>query len=106
MLEPPLTQPLQDWSLSRLTLIPQRIVPIAALFVFFFLMIRRPPRSPLCPYTTLFRSLPDGLLVPDQEGLDRPARLPCAARQRREAAPTVEHPGRAGGCSQPAAVRE
>src|SRR3712207_8864268 len=24
---------------------------------FFFLMIRRPPRSPLFPYTTLFRSL-------------------------------------------------
>src|SRR5256886_3539152 len=24
---------------------------------FFFLMIRRPPRSPLLPYTTLFRSL-------------------------------------------------
>src|SRR3712207_7313016 len=36
-------------------------------FVFFFLMIRRPPRSTLFPYTTLFRSsraLPDG---------DRPA---------------------------------
>src|SRR5215208_7690570 len=26
---------------------------------FFFLMIRRPPRSTLFPYTTLFRSLPD-----------------------------------------------
>src|SRR5437879_10522771 len=25
-------------------------------FSFFFLMIRRPPRSPLFPYTTLFRS--------------------------------------------------
>src|SRR3712207_6946194 len=24
--------------------------------IFFFLMIRRPPRSPLFPYTTLFRS--------------------------------------------------
>src|SRR5215472_14084862 len=28
------------------------------LFVFFFLMIRRPPRSTLFPYTTLFRSPP------------------------------------------------
>src|SRR5256885_8355529 len=27
------------------------------LFSFFFLMIRRPPRSTLFPYTTLFRSL-------------------------------------------------
>src|SRR3712207_7984598 len=33
--------------------------PIAArvdFFLFFFLMIRRPPRSTLFPYTTLFRS--------------------------------------------------
>src|SRR5206468_12884854 len=27
-------------------------------FVFFFLMLRRPPRSTLFPYTTLFRSSP------------------------------------------------
>src|SRR3712207_7807492 len=32
------------------------------MFSFFFLMIRRPPRSTLFPYTTLFRSL-GGLLV-------------------------------------------
>src|SRR5256885_12769227 len=56
------------------------------LFCFFFLMIRRPPRSTLFPYTTLFRSAPapslrgrSGLhlvlwLAPgcDQEGLRRP----------------------------------
>src|SRR6266496_5565311 len=29
---------------------------VADLFCFFFLMIRRPPRSTLFPYTTLFRS--------------------------------------------------
>src|SRR2546430_10009047 len=29
---------------------------------FFFLMIRRPPRSPLFPYTTLFRSRRNGLV--------------------------------------------
>src|SRR2546426_6904262 len=28
---------------------------------FFFLMIRRPPRSTLFPYTTLFRSVPAGI---------------------------------------------
>src|SRR2546422_2651303 len=28
----------------------------ALIFLFFFLMIRRPPRSTLFPYTTLFRS--------------------------------------------------
>src|SRR2546430_5598499 len=32
---------------------------------FFFLMIRRPPRSTLFPYTTLFRSV--GLLAEDAE---------------------------------------
>src|SRR3712207_8266515 len=30
------------------------------LFVLFFLMIRRPPRSTLFPYTTLFRSIEHG----------------------------------------------
>src|SRR5256885_2782239 len=36
------------------------------MFVFFFLMIRRPPRSTLFPYTTLFRSTgPDLDLVTD-----------------------------------------
>src|SRR2546429_6930834 len=32
-------------------------------FLFFFLMIRRPPRSTLFPYTTLFRS-PAGAATP------------------------------------------
>src|SRR3989441_13100427 len=30
-------------------------------FLFFFLMIRRPPRSTLFPYTTLFRSFEENL---------------------------------------------
>src|ERR1039457_7582279 len=29
-----------------------------SILLFFFLMIRRPPRSTLFPYTTLFRSVP------------------------------------------------
>src|SRR2546430_12967935 len=29
---------------------------LSSFFLFFFLMIRRPPRSTLFPYTTLFRS--------------------------------------------------
>src|SRR5438874_13811462 len=32
------------------------------LYLFFFLMIRRPPRSTLFPYTTLFRSVPSPAL--------------------------------------------
>src|SRR5437016_11808326 len=30
---------------------------LLSVFLFFFLMIRRPPRSTLFPYTTLFRSV-------------------------------------------------
>src|SRR5258708_39918074 len=37
---------------------------LAYCFFFFFLMIRRPPRSTLFPYTTLFRSI---------QGLSNPA---------------------------------
>src|SRR3712207_7113774 len=36
-------------------------------FCFFFLMIRRPPRSTLFPYTTLFRSRMEHGLNPDVE---------------------------------------
>src|SRR5258705_10651801 len=42
-----------DASLHQLSTCP-------TLQFFFFLMIRRPPRSTLFPYTTLFRSSPDG----------------------------------------------
>src|SRR6266487_6979936 len=41
---------------------------------FFFLMIRRPPRSTLFPYTTLFRSQPPGGR-PHHRGLVEPALL-------------------------------
>src|SRR2546422_8329172 len=49
---------------------------------FFFLMIRRPPRSTLFPYTTLFRSqdglLPAALAVTDARGTPRNAVLVSA----------------------------
>src|SRR5258705_8089002 len=35
-----------------------QLTSLASLLLFFFLMIRRPPRSTLFPYTTLFRSHP------------------------------------------------
>src|SRR3989454_7190238 len=41
-------------------------------FKFFFLMIRRPPRSTLFPYTTLFRSLRLGPVGPTEVGLEAP----------------------------------
>src|SRR3712207_9596705 len=46
----------------------------------FFLMIRRPPRSTLFPYTTLFRS--DGDAVPQQQ---RPARARRSEAAQRNA---------------------
>src|SRR5438552_19057823 len=50
---------------------------VAFLYVFFFLMIRRPPRSTLFPYTTLFRSVvargPSSLARRDVDRVPRPA---------------------------------
>src|SRR5258708_13446393 len=40
------------------------------MFFFFFLMIRRPPRSTLFPYTTLFRSARSGRLYYSLVALD------------------------------------
>src|SRR3712207_8120624 len=40
------------------------------MFPFFFLMIRRPPRSTLFPYTTLFRSLRQRRLLLRRRGHD------------------------------------
>src|SRR5439155_23929870 len=52
--------------------------PISRSFIilFFFLMIRRPPRSTLFPYTTLFRSTPNlrqrcRTLRPDRRAVER-----------------------------------
>src|SRR5258708_26546220 len=41
-------------------------------------MIRRPPRSTLFPYTTLFRSLPPGIMCP--EACRTSAAAKCACR--------------------------
>src|SRR4051812_49803984 len=54
-------------------------------FSFFFLMIRRPPRSTLFPYTTLFRS---------------------GRHLRRRRAGAAEHPGRQGSHARDPRVRE
>src|SRR3712207_9235185 len=48
--------------LATVLCLPDFIFLVSVLF--FFLMIRRPPRSTLFPYTTLFRSL-DRALRPD-----------------------------------------
>src|SRR2546427_6511326 len=46
---------------------------------FFFLMIRRPPRSTLFPYTTLFRSLSMGAALRRPRG-GRPPHHPTGSR--------------------------
>src|ERR1022692_5198505 len=48
--------------------------PLSYISSFFFLMIRRPPRSTLFPYTTLFRSAQAEL--PPRGGTHRPGRGP------------------------------
>src|SRR6266498_1081223 len=49
--------------------------------LFFFLMIRRPPRSTLFPYTTLFRSTEAAGQTPAVEGQQSLLPLPGPARQ-------------------------
>src|SRR3990170_2976570 len=55
---------------------------------FFFLMIRRPPRSTLFPYTTLFRSLPEDT----GRAFQRPRRRRSGSRSH----PPEASPGRPG----------
>src|SRR5260221_5083764 len=52
-------------------------------FFFFFLMIRRPPRSTLFPYTTLFRSM--------LQRLHQPGRGQRGVHQQRHAGRSEEH---------------
>src|SRR3712207_6858473 len=72
----------------------------AAVVLLFFLMIRRPPRSTLFPYTTLFRSAPD-----DCRGDDRlPRRDGACDRARLRRVRPPERP--AGRASAPPRDRE
>src|SRR3712207_5030637 len=59
--------------------------------VFFFLMIRRPPRSTLFPYTTLFRSREDMMQAHLVRG-------PCRGESSSATHPTDTHPRRFGRC--------
>src|SRR5258708_21935481 len=58
--------------------------------LFFFLMIRRPPRSTLFPYTTLFRSF----RFPVRRAPLEPGRQPsaCAARRSEEHTSELQSP--------------
>src|SRR2546427_9871747 len=67
---------------------------------FFFLMIRRPPRSTLFPYTTLFRSLEHlrrGVVSRARLRLQRPQQHPLQRRRDRRAEASRRHDaGRVG----------
>src|SRR5437588_10719149 len=52
--------------------------------IFFFLMIRRPPRSTLFPYTTLFRSPPSAGGTPRTSPLEIVEAAWAAGREIRE----------------------
>src|SRR5256884_7217134 len=61
-------------------------------FCFFFLMIRRPPRSTLFPYTTLFRSKSDVPLVIPEVNPDHVKLLECQAWRRKSGGFVVTNP--------------
>src|SRR3989337_3501434 len=57
-------------------------VCVLLFFCFFFVMIRRPPRSTLFPYTTLFRSTAVAL-EPNGASGSRPSPASSASRDRK-----------------------
>src|SRR5690242_21090506 len=68
--------------------------PTSRFFSFFFLMIRRPPRSTLFPYTTLFRSpLPRDVERAAQEATrqSEPTSLPRQTRSEEHTSELQSH---------------
>src|SRR5438874_8535187 len=67
-------------------------------FMLFFLMIRRPPRSTLFPYTTLFRSFAGNVRVKQAELTMNAARLTVAYANRKDSSGVqIERLDAAGG---------
>src|SRR6266498_5670065 len=62
-------------------------------FLFFFLMIRRPPRSTLFPYTTLFRSCDPDRRRPPLSTVSGPSSPPPAPLAATADVPRVPSPG-------------
>src|SRR5256885_17262937 len=74
--------------------VPGRSITLA-FSLFFFLMIRRPPRSTLFPYTTLFRSVQDARPRPAAEQLSEREEGRVEerqARQRQQDEADADHP--------------
>src|SRR5256885_6532904 len=67
------------------------------MLLFFFLMIRRPPRSTLFPYTTLFRShLLNGVVGAERDGI--PAAAPVLGGDQDDAIRGARPVNRTGRC--------
>src|SRR5438876_8365279 len=66
---------------------------VVSMRIFFFLMLRRPPRSTLFPYTTLFRSHPRAasFAAPPKDP-DVPAEQREAERDRKSTRLNSSHP--------------
>src|SRR5436189_6160328 len=79
MLPERVTSPRSSSTLSSLS-----ITHTLSVSSFFFLMIRRPPRSTLFPYTTLFRSWGSGFLPSQHQGVALRATGDPVARNRSE----------------------
>src|SRR2546430_16486247 len=80
------------------------------LVIFFFLMIRRPPRSTLFPYTTLFRSAGEEPRA-RREGIAADAGVAAGADRRRGHEGAADHhqgrrPGLGGGAGRHAREAE
>src|SRR6267143_3271478 len=72
-----------------------RLGMASTFLTFFFLMIRRPPRSTLFPYTTLFRSRHRAARHPRQYRLAPSRRLVAGARPLDHSDPLGDHDHRA-----------
>src|SRR2546428_7457211 len=62
--------------------------------LFFFIMIRRPPRSTLFPYTTLFRSLTLGSVLAACGQAAPPTNTPAPAKPTEAPKPAAAEPTR------------
>src|SRR5262245_63104123 len=66
-------------------------------FLFFFLRIRRPPRSTLFPYTTLFRSIAPALTphrtTPRAHAARKARSTPCTRQDRKSTRLNSSHLG-------------
>src|SRR2546422_11199158 len=70
---------------------PMQALPTQLSPVFFFLMIRRPPRSTLFPYTTLFRSNDTDLGARALALVREPKQRPHLPDRKPEGARSEEH---------------